>query len=177
MRKKIVMLVILSLLIAGNTLAKAEGQIVSEVRMSIDRMDDSLQSPFAKAGLEMTVWNFFRARVALSPNNYEMTNNFKQGFLKSYSVFKNRLWAGNFVGLKSKIGDNYLNEMEKLYNKNKTKYLSFIRSLANTPYFPPRYSLDLITESQTYFSLLLFDVQEREWAKAKKVTYISPFCD
>jgi len=177
MRKKIVILVILSLAIISNTLARAEEQIVSEIRMSIDRMDDNLQSPFAKAGLEMTVWNFYRARVALSPNKYETTNDFKQGFLKSYLVFKKRLWAGDFKRIKSKIGKSHLKEMEKLYNKNRTKYLGFIGSLAETPYFPPHYSSDLITESQTYFSLLLFDAQEGEWAKAKKFTYIFPFCD
>ena len=177
MQKKIVILVIFSLAIISNTFARAEQQIVSEIRKSIDRMDDNLQSSFAKAGLEMTVWNFYRARVALSPNQYEMTNDFKQGFKQSYFVFKNRLWAGDFEGLKSKIGESYLKEMEKLYNQNRTKYLGFIKSLAETPYFPPHYSSDLITESQTYFSLLLFDVQEREWAKAKKFTYIFPFCD
>ena len=177
MQKKIVILVIFSLAIIGNTLARAEEQIVSEIRMSIDRMDDNLQSPFAKAGLEMTVWNFYRARVALSPNKYEMTNDFKQGFLQSYFVFKKRLWAGDFKGLKSKIGDSYLNEMGKSYNQNRIKYLDFIGSLAKTPYFPPHYSSDLITKSQAYFSMLLFDAQEGEWAKAKKFTYIFPFCD
>ena len=174
---KIVILVILSMAIIGNTLARADEQIVNEIRVSIDRMDDNLQSPFAKAGLEMTVWNFYRARVALSPNEYEMTDDFKQGFLQSYLVFKKRLWAGDFKGIKSKIEDSYLNEMEKSYNQNRVKYLGFIGSLAETPYFPPHYSSDLIIESQTYFSLLLFDAQEGEWAKAKKFTYIFPFCD
>ena len=177
MRKKIVILVILSLAIIGNTLGRAEEQIVNEIRMSIDRMDDNLQSPFAKAGVEMTVWNFYRARVALSPNKYEITNDFRQGFLQSYLVFTKRLWAGDFKGLKSKIGDSYLNEMGKSYNQNRVKYLGFIGSLAETHYFPPHYSSDLIIESQAYFSLLLFDAQEGEWAKAKKFTYIFPFCD
>ena len=177
MRKKIVILVVLSLAIICNTLARAEEQIVNEIRMSIDRMDDNLQSPFAKASLEMTIWNFYRARVDLSPNRYEMTNDFKQGFLQSYFVFKKRLWAGDFKGLKSKIGDSYLNEMGKSYNQNRVKYHGFIRLLTETSYFPPHFSLDLIIESQAYFSLLLFDVQESEWAKAKKFTYIFPFCD
>jgi len=177
MRKTIVILIILSLTIIGNTLGRAEQQIVREIRMSIDRMDENLQSPFAKAGLEMTVWNFYRARVALSPNEYEKTNDFKKGFLQSYLVFKKRLWEGDFKGLKSKINVKYLNEMGKLYNQNSSKYLGFIKSLTGTPYFPPRYSSDFITESQTYFSLLLFDVKEDRWAKAKKFTYIFPFCD
>jgi len=177
MRKAIAILIILSVIIIGNRLGRAEQQIVSQIRMSIDRMDENLQLPFAKAGLEMTVWNFYRARVALSPNRYEMRNDFKQGFLQSYLVFKKRLWEGNFEGLKSKIGDSHLNEMGKAYNQNRDKYLFFIRSLAETPYFPPHYSSDLIFQSQAYFSLLLFDVQEDEWAKAKKFTYIFPFCD
>jgi len=177
MRKTIVILMIMSLSIIANTLCRAEEKIVSEIRTSIDRMNENLQSPFAKAGLEMTVWNFYRARIALSPNNYEVTNDFKQGFLQSYLVFTKRLWSGDFKALKPRIGDSYLNEMEKSYNKNRDKYLSFIRSLAETPYFPPHYPSDLIIESQAYFSLLLFDVQKGEWEKAKKFTYFFPFCD
>jgi len=177
MRKKIVILVILSIAIIGNTLARAEEQIVSEIRMSIDNMNDNLQSPFAKAGLEMTVWNFFRARVALSPNKYEMNYGFQKGFLKSYLVFKKRLWKGDFKEIKSKIKRSDLKKMGKSYNQNRDKYLNFIGSLPKTPYFPPNYPSGLIFKSQTYFSLLLFDENKNEWEEAKKFTYIFPFCD
>lgn len=177
MRKKIVVLAVLCLAIIGNTVLRAEKRIVSEIRISIDRMDDNLQSPFAKSGLEMTVWGFYRARVELHPNKYEESKRFKQDFLRSYLAFKERLWAGNFGGIKSKIGDRFLKEMAKSYSQNRTKYLDFIKSLREASYFPPGYPPGLIIESQAYFSVLLFDAQKSEWEKAKKFTYIFPFCD
>ena len=77
----------------------------------------------------------------------------------------------------SKIDDNNLKVMVKSYQKNKDKYLDFIRLSAVTPYFPPQYPVDFITESQLYYALLLFDVEVALWVKAKKFTFIFPFCD
>lgn len=176
MWRKTVVLVVLSLVIVGNTVAKGEEQIISKIFMSIERIDENLKSPFAKAGLELTVWNFYKARIALSPNKYEMTKDFKQGFLQAFSVFKKRLWLGGFEGLKSKFRNSYLNEMIRSYNKNRANFLKLTESLAKTTCFPPNFSSDLIIESQIYFSLLLLDVDKHEWSKAKKFTYIFPFC-
>lgn len=181
MRKSMViiniLLVLFFLFIINNTSAGADEKIISKISISIKKMDDNLKSPFAKAGLEMTVWNFYKARVAHSINRYEMNKEFQQGFMQSFLIFKKRLWAGNFQNLKSKIDNSYLEAMEKSYKQNKAKYLGFKKSLNEMSYFPPNYSLNLITESQAYFSLILFDVQKNEWVKAKKFTYIFPFCD
>ena len=160
-----------------STFSGAEELNVQAMRSSISRMEDNLRSPFAKASLEMTVWNFYRARVALSPNNYEAKEDFQGGFRESFAIFQKRLRAGNFQEIRYKIEESDLKALEKSYQKNKNKYLEFIKSTYVTGYFPPHYPVNLITESQLYYSLLLFDVVKDLLAKAKKATYIYPFCD
>ena len=161
----------------GTTFSDAEELNIQAMRMSINKMEDNLRTPFAKTGLEMTVWNFYRARTALSRTNYEGTRSFKEGFKQCFAVFQKRLRAGNFQEISSKIRDKNLRVMAESYQRNKYKYLYFMKSALETPYFPPRYSLDLVTKAQFYYSLILFDAAKDQWAKARKFTYIFPFCD
>ena len=160
-----------------STFSGAEELNVQAMRISIGRMEDNLRTPFAKAGLEMTVWSFYRARVALSPNKYEANMDFQEGFKESFAIFQKRLRAGKFQEIQYKIEESNLRTLEKSYQRNKNKYLDFIRSTPITPYFPPNYPVGFITESQLYYSLLLFDVEKGLLAKAKRFTYIFPFCD
>ena len=160
-----------------SALSGAEQLSVQSMDTSINRMEDNLRSPFAKAGLEMTIWNFYRARVALSPNKYETTGYFQKGFRESFAIFHKRLTAGNFQEIQYKIKEDDLKSFEKSFEKNRVKYMEFVKSMAVSQYFPPYYPVNLITESQLYYSLLLFDVGKELLTKARKFTYIYPFCD
>jgi hypothetical protein len=160
-----------------SALSGAEQLSVQSMHTSISRMEENLRSPFAKAGLEMTIWDFYRARVALSPNKYEAREDFQKGFRESFAIFQKRLTAGNFQQIQYKIKEDDLKSFEKSFEKNRVKYLEFMKSMAVTEYFPPYYPVNFITESQLYYSLLLFDVGKDLLTKARKLTYIYPFCD
>ena len=173
----LLVLALLFFVTIGNTIAEAQELNINEMRMYLNNIEKDLRTPFAKEGLEITVWNFYRARVVLSPNKYESTCDFQKGFLQSFLLFQNRLRTGNLGGLKLKVDYNFLIEMTRSYERNESRYLDFIKSISKTPYFPPNYTVDFVTKSQFYYSLILLDADKTHWSNAKKFTYIFPFCD
>jgi hypothetical protein len=164
---------LLTLFVAGT----AKGQDVSnEIRTALAMMDEELKSPFARIGLESMVLTIYRARIDLAPMGYERTDSFQQGFMASFSVFRERLARGEFQDLRSQVDDNTIQEMASSYRKNAEVFSRFQSAVMEKSELVRRQSPELIRRSLIYYALVLYAAGREQWEKAKKNTYIFPFC-
>jgi len=166
---------IMSLLLSFSTVEADE--VSNEIWNAINKIDENLTSPLAKAGLEKLVLNFLRMRIDFQKDAHVKQDNFKKGFMEVFAVFQAHLWGGKFNVIKSKdsIGP-IVEQMALAYKKNENNFLELMSLFKTKVKTTLKIEVGLIRQSQIYFSLILFDFNGGQYEKAKKFTYIWPFC-
>ena len=150
---------------------------VNKLQSFAKDIEKQLSTPLGQAGLEMAVWNLYKARINRPVTGKEHEIVFQKGFLKAFTVFQNSLHSGKYEGIISRIKMNLNVELAESFIRNKPDYNKYIYELVKMPIFPPNISPDIILVSQYYFSLLLFDANVSLWEEASRFSYIWPFCD
>ncbi len=177
MRKVYKILLILIALSFCTPFFASSSEITNQFSVALDRLPQELESPFAKAGLEQTVSQFFRARVDIAPNNYEKSREFRDTFMQSFEAFRRVLYSSNLRTIKEYVSRQDIMVMEKSYSKYRRSFADFSGTLRERMPFFRQLPPDTILKAQMYFALLLSGFNKEQWMSARKFTHIYPFCE
>jgi len=151
--------------------------ISEQFNATLEELPQELASPFAKAGLESIVFQFFRVRVNFAPNQYESRGEFGSTFAKSFDAFRVLLYSVDLREVKEKVSAEHIFKMEKSYSKYEKRFTEFSNTLPKKVNFFRQIPSNAILKAQMYFSLLLSGFNKEQWLSSRKFTHIWPFCD
>jgi len=171
-----ILLILIALSFCAPFLASGQ-EISNQFSVALDRLPQELESPFAKAGLESIVFQFFRARVEFKPNNYEQSSEFQGTFIESFEAFRVVLYSSNLRTIKEYVSRQDIAVMEISYSRHMRSFADFSGTLSQRAPFFRHVPQDTILKAQMYFALLLAGYNKQQWMSARKFTHIFPFCD
>jgi hypothetical protein len=177
MRKHLKILFILLVFAFCAPLLANGSEISNQFRAALDGLPQEMASPFAKAGLESTVFQFFRARVNLAPNQYELKAEFQDTFIKSFDAFRILLYSSDLQLIREKVSKDDIALMEKSYSKHEKGFADFSNTVSQNVIFFRQIAKNTILRAQMYYALILSGFNKNQWLSARKFTHIWPFCD
>jgi hypothetical protein len=175
-KRKFVVLLLVVLFFFFNNLAYAEN-ISIEFKYAIRFIGVELGTPFARAGLENIIYQFYIERTKRAPKRYESQARFSGSFLKSFDFFREKLWTENLEKLVANINIKQLKRMEASYEKNSGAFQEFVRTIRDEGGFFRYIEPDVILRSQILYSIILLGGSHDVWVNAQQFTHIWPFCD
>jgi hypothetical protein len=170
-----IILIIITLL----PISVLSADLVGQIEKAKKNMINELATPFSKVGLQSIVYNFYKARISLAPNQYENQNEFKQTFMGTFQIFGKLLWEGDLKAISGEITNNDVTTMYGYYPANEERFWGFIEKLKlqDDKFITLRIAgPELILRSQIYFSLILIGGDRTAYNNALKWTPGFPFC-
>jgi hypothetical protein len=175
-KQYVAVFLLLACVLCSVTATASAPAISDELKLAVSSMDQELKSPFAKVRLERIVLTVFRARVDLAPKGYERDPEFQKNFERSFSIFRTRLWNGEYENAGRLMDVKMSGEVASAYARNEKDWESFLSAATAKSDFLRGLPPGLVRRSQIYFSLILLSESKDEWEQARKFTFIFPFC-